>query len=188
MDKKLRLIRLLHEKSFRTGRFTLASGKTSNYYIDVRATSTDPEGAALIGDLLLDRLERLGGADALAGMVLGAVPVVMAAVARSIDHGKPVSALLVRKEAKGHGTGKRVEGVIRPGMKVLVVDDVATTAGSTLSTVDAILAEVPDAQIIGLIAVVDRLEGGLEACADRGYKLDSLVTVEELFALGEHPA
>jgi orotate phosphoribosyltransferase len=188
MDRKRRLLALLHEKSFRTGHFVLASGKTSNFYIDVRTTSTDPEGAALIGDLLLDRIEALGGADAIAGMVLGAVPVVMSAVARSLDRGRPVSALLVRKEAKGHGAGKRVEGAIRPGMRVLVVDDVATTGGSTLATLDAVLAEAPEVKIVGVIAVVDRNEGGREAVAARGYRLDNLVTVDELKALGERPA
>ena len=124
---------------------------------------------------------------AIAGMVLGAVPVAMAAVARSADRGKPVSALLVRKETKGHGRGKRVEGSIRPGLRVLIVDDVATTAGSTLQTVDAVLAEVPEAEIAAVVAVVDRNEGGREACAERGYQLRSLVTVDELFALGENP-
>jgi len=187
MDKRDRLVRLLHERSFRTGRFVLTSGKESNYYIDVRATSTDPQGAALIGDLLLDLADELGGVDAIAGMVLGAVPVAMAAVARSADRGKPVSALLVRKEAKGHGRGKRVEGSIRPGLRVLVVDDVATTAGSTLQTVDAVLDEVPEAEIAAVVAVVDRNEGGREACAERGYQLRSLVTVDELFALGDNP-
>jgi len=188
MDKKTRLLALLHEKSFRTGHFVLASGKTSNFYIDVRNTSTDPEGAALIGDLLLEHLDRLGGADAVAGMVLGAVPVVMSAVARSLDHGRPVSALLVRKEAKGHGAGKRVEGVIRPGMRVLVVDDVATTGSSTLGALDAVLAEVPDVKIVGIVAIVDRNEGGREAVAARGYRLENLVTVDELKALGDRPA
>ncbi len=188
MDKKERLLRLLHEKSFRTGSFVLASGKTSNFYIDVRNTSTDPAGAALIGDLLLELIDRLGGADAVAGMVLGAVPVVMSAVARSMDYGKPVSALLVRKEAKGHGAGKRVEGLVRPGMRVLVVDDVATTGSSTLGALDAVLAEVPEVQVIGVVAVVDRNEGGREAVAARGFELQRLVTVDELFALGERPA
>lgn len=188
MDKREQLARLLHDRSFRTGEFVLTSGKTSNYYIDVRATSTDPQGAALIGDLLLDLVAELGGADAIAGMVLGAVPVAMAAVARSLDAGRPLHALLVRKEAKGHGRGKRVEGVIRPGMRVLIVDDVATTAGSTLATVEAVLAEVPQAEIIGLVAVVDRNEGGREACTAQGYQLRSLVNVDELFALGDRPA
>ncbi|HPQ71374.1 MAG TPA: orotate phosphoribosyltransferase [bacterium] len=187
MNKREELIALLHEKSFRTGEFTLTSGKKSNYYIDVRATSTDPRGAALIGDLLLERIASLGGVDAVAGMVLGAVPVVMGAVARSVDAGAPVSALLVRKEAKGHGRGKRLEGTITPGMRVLIVDDVATTAGSTLKTIEAVLDEVPAAKIVGVVAVVDRNEGGREAVADAGYELTALVTVDELFALGERP-
>lgn len=187
MNKRRELIALLHEKSFRTGEFVLTSGKKSNYYIDVRATSTDSRGAALIGDLLLERIAALGGVDAVAGMELGAVPVVMGAVARSVDAGSPVSALLVRKGTKGHGRGKRVEGAIKPGMRVLIVDDVATTAGSTIKTIEAVLDEVPAAQIAGVIAVVDRNEGGREACAAAGYELTSLVTVDELFALGEHP-
>jgi orotate phosphoribosyltransferase len=185
MDKRRRLLELLHERSFRTGHFVLTSGKTSNYYIDVRATSTHCEGSALIGDLLLAIVAEAGGADAIAGMELGAIPVVMGAVARSCDAGRPVSALLVRKEAKGHGAGKRVEGEIRPGMRVLVADDVCTTAGSTIKTIDAVLAEIPEVKIVGVCAVVDRNEGGREALAARGYELRSLVNVKELFELGE---
>lgn len=188
MDKRQRLIEILHERSFRTGHFVLTSGKTSNYYIDVRTTSTHHEGSALIGDLLIDLLKELGGADAIAGMELGAVPVVMGAVARSYDAKMPVCGILVRKEAKGHGAGKRVEGIIRPGLRVLIVDDVVTTAGSTIKTIDAILAEIPEVKIVGVAAVVDRNEGGREALAERGYALKSLVNVKELFALGERPA
>jgi orotate phosphoribosyltransferase len=188
MDKRRRLLEILHQRSFRTGHFTLTSGKTSNYYIDVRAASTHHEGAALIGDLLLEIIKEVGGADVIAGMELGAIPVAMAAVARAGDAGLKVDALLVRKEAKGHGAGKRVEGEIRPGLRVLIVDDVVTTAGSTIKTIDAVLAEVPDVQIVGVAAVVDRNEGGREALAEKGYALRSLVNVKELFGLGERPA
>jgi len=135
----------------------------------------------------LDLVTEMGGVDAIAGMELGAVPVAMGAVARAADRGMNLDALLVRKGAKGHGAGKRVEGVIRPGMRVLVVDDVATTGGSTIKTIEAVLAEVPDAQIVGVVAIVDRQEGGTENLAEAGYTLRSLVKVEELFALGEHP-
>jgi orotate phosphoribosyltransferase len=94
----------------------------------------------------------------------------------------------VRKETKDHGAGRRIEGEIKPGLKVLVVDDVVTTAGSTLETIDAVLAEIPGVQIVGVAAVVDRNEGGREALAARGFTLRSLVNVDELFALGEKPA
>jgi orotate phosphoribosyltransferase len=188
MENRQRLRQILHDRSFRTGQFKLRSGKMSRYYIDVRLTSTHHEGAALIGDLLLDELRALGGADAVAGMALGAVPVVMAMVARSREAGRPVDALLVRKETKDHGAGRRIEGEIKPGLKVLVVDDVVTTAGSTLETIDAVLAEIPGVQIVGVAAVVDRNEGGREALAARGFTLRSLVNVDELFALGEKPA
>jgi orotate phosphoribosyltransferase len=187
MDPRTRLIQILHERSFRTGEFTLVSGKKSNYYIDVRTSSTHAEGAELIGELLLDRIEAAGGADAVAGMELGAIPVVIAAVARAHQRGIALDGLLIRKQAKGHGAGKRVEGVIRPGMRVFVVDDVVTTAGSTIKTIDAIIEEVADVKIVGVAAVVDRQEGGAEALAEQGYALDALVKVEELFALGERP-
>lgn len=188
MDKQRRLTEILHERSFRTGHFVLTSGKTSNFYIDVRATATHAEGSALIGDLLLDLLQELGGADAVAGMELGAVPVVIAAVARSHDRGAPVDGLLVRKEAKAHGVGKRLVGVARPGMKVLIVDDVVTTAGSTLKTVEAVREEIPDVEIVGVACVVDRQEGGAALLAEKGYALRPLVTIDHLVALGERPA
>lgn len=188
MDKRQRLVEVLHERSFRTGHFVLVSGKTSNYYIDVRATSTHHEGAELIGDLLLDKIVALPRVDAVAGMELGAIPVVMSVVARARQSGRSVDGLLVRKEKKGHGEGKQVEGVISPGMKVMVVDDVATTGGSTLKTIEAVLREVPDVEIVGVAAVVDRNQGGRENLAEAGYRLETLVEVNDLFALGERPA
>jgi len=188
MNKQQRLTEILHERSFRTGHFVLTSGKTSNFYIDVRATATHAEGSALIGDLLLDLLAELGGADAVAGMELGAVPVVIAAVARSHDRGAPVDGLLIRKEAKAHGVGKRLVGVIRPGMRVLVVDDVVTTAGSTLKTITAVQEEIPGVSIVGVACVVDRQEGGAALLAENGFTLRPLVTLEQLAALGERPA
>lgn len=187
MNKREDLVRLLHRRSFRTGEFVLTSGQTSTFYIDVRTSSTHPEGAALIGDLLLDIVREAGGADAIAGMELGAVPVVMAAVARSQQAGVPVNGLLVRKATKEHGKKLRVEGEIKPGLRIVIVDDVVTTAGSTIKTIDAVLDEVPAAQIVAVVAVVDRQEGGREALAAHGYNLQALVTVEELFALGDNP-
>lgn len=172
---------LLLEKSVRTGTFTLASGKQSDLYIDCRMTALDPFGARLIGDIGWHAVrskihsEHLR-VDAIGGMTLGADPISLAiGMASAGQH--PEEALqvfTVRKEPKGHGAGKQIEGNFQEGQNVIVVDDVITTGGSTLKAIDAIERE--GGKIAFCVVLVDREEGGREAIEARGVHVIPLFT------------
>jgi orotate phosphoribosyltransferase len=174
-----RLIRLLQRDALRTGSFTLASGRTSHYYVDGRAVTLSAEGAALIGAGVLDLLDDLPDVQALGGLTLGADPIVGAALAVAGSRGRTeLRGFLVRKEAKGHGTGKLVEGPLTPGMTVAIVDDVATTGGSSLQAVDAV--EAMGCRVARVIAVLNRLEGAGAAFVARGLDFRALLTIRDL--------
>jgi orotate phosphoribosyltransferase len=175
------LKKLLLEKSVRTGTFTLASGKQSDLYIDCRMTALDPFGALLIGELGWHAVrskihsEHLQ-IDAIGGMTLGADPISLA-VGMSSASKHPTEALqvfTVRKEPKGHGAGKQIEGNFKSGNTVIVVDDVITTGGSTLKAIDAIERE--GGKVAFALVLVDREEGGRKAIEDRGIHVISLFT------------
>ena len=155
--------------------FTLASGKTSPFFFDIRMVALDAEGAALIAQSIL---ERLGDADvdAIGGIELGAVPIVSAVVALSWS-GRPLSGLVVRKTAKERGTRKEIEGHVREGAKVVLVEDVTTTGGSVIQAARAVRAHGCTAARV--ITVVDRLEGAAENLAAEGLALESLYTRED---------
>ena len=169
-DLKRRLARLLMEKSYREGDFTLASGKKSDYYFDCRVTSLSAEGSWLIGTLFNAMLEDLAIAG-VGGMSLGADPLVSSVTVISQSLGRPLNGLLVRKQAKGHGTGRFVEGVdnFAPGASVAMLEDVVTTGGSLLLACD----RVADCglKIAITCCILDREEGGREALAAAGYNL-----------------
>lgn len=175
------LKKLLLEKSVRTGTFTLASGKQSDLYIDCRVTAMDPFGANLIGDIGWHAVrskihsEHLK-VDAIGGMTLGADPISLAVgMTSAVKH--PAEALqvfTVRKEPKGHGAGKQIEGNFKAGDSVVVVDDVITTGGSTLKAIDAIERE--GGRIAFCLVLVDREEGGREAIEARGVHVIPLFT------------
>ena len=175
------LKKLLLEKSVRTGSFTLASGKQSDLYIDCRVTAMDPFGANLIGDIGWHAVrskihsEHLK-VDAIGGMTLGADPISLAVgMTSAVKH--PAEALqvfTVRKEPKGHGAGKQIEGNFKAGDSVVVVDDVITTGGSTLKAIDAIERE--GGRIAFCLVLVDREEGGREAIEARGVHVIPLFT------------
>jgi len=182
-DPKLRrrLEEILLQLSFKVGSFTLASGKTSDYYVDCRTTTLDPEGADLTARLLFERVQSLGQkVDSVGGLTLGADPMVAALIVRSQIEGSPIRGFIVRKEAKGHGRGRLVEGNLRKGDKVVILEDVVTTGGSALQAIAA--AEAEGAQLVEVMAVVDREEGGREALAAKGYTLFALFTASELKA------
>lgn len=183
MSAKLeRLVELVHDLAFRVGKFRLASGAESDFYVDVRMVATHPEGAALIGDLLLGRIAALSPRPAaIGGLALGAVPVAMAVTARSAQAGLPLAAFIARKEAKEHGTGRRIEGHLRDGDPIVIVDDTVTTGGSTLQSVDVVMEACPNCRIVGVFAVVDREEGGRERITARGLPFEALVTRTDLF-------
>src|SRR4051812_28054892 len=128
-DRKARLKKILVEKSYLTGDFILASGLPSKVFFDVKMTSLDPEGAWLAADLILDMLEGQN-IDAVGGMAIGACPIVSAICVRSFDRGTPIPCFYVRDKVKDHGTRKRTEGFdIQKGMRVAIIDDVATKGG-----------------------------------------------------------
>ena len=179
------LKKLLLQKSVRTGNFTLASGKQSDLYIDCRVTALDPFGALLIGDLGWHAVrskihsEHLK-IDAIGGMTLGADPISLAVGMASATK-NPTEALqvfTVRKEPKGHGAGKQIEGNFKSGDTVIVVDDVITTGGSTLKAIDAIERE--GGKIAFCLVLVDREEGGRQAIEARGVHVISLFTRSSL--------
>ena len=159
-----RLRTLLREHSLKFGDFTLTSGKKSRFYFDSKQTTLLPEGAYLTAAQLLKTLGENGvKAEALGGMTLGADPIVCPAAALSHLEGSPMAAFIVRKEAKGHGAGNRIEGLPKPGTPVVIVDDVVTTAGSTLRAIEA--AEEAGLEVVAVVCLVDREEGGTEKLA-----------------------
>src|SRR5438309_1155545 len=174
-----RLIALLKRDALRTGTFTLASGRTSHYYVDGRKVTLSAEGAAEVGSGVLELMADLPGVQAIGGLTMGADPIVGATLAVAGSRGRAgLLGFLVRKEAKGHGTGKLVEGPIAPGIDVVIVDDVATTGGSSLQAVDAV--EAMGCRVSRVIVVLDRLEGAARAFQARGLDFRSMVTIRDL--------
>jgi len=178
-DERGPLIALLKRDALRTGSFTLASGRSSHYYVDGRKITLSAEGAAILGAGILDLLVDLPDVAAVGGLTMGADPIVGATLALAAAGGRPnLRGFLVRKEAKAHGTARRVEGPIEPGMTVVIVDDVATTGGSSLLAVDAV--EAMGCKVCRVIAVLDRLEGAAAAFKARGLDFRALVTIRDL--------
>ena len=176
------LARLLAERSARRGEFKLSSGRTSTLYIDARLTTMSPEGLALLGPEGLAAIEGAGwNVAAVGGLTLGADPVSYAISYASALAGRPLRAFTVRKEAKAHGTGRLIEGPFRSGDRVAIVEDVITTGGSALRA----LAAVREAggEVAGVLALVDREEGGREAIEEAGVPVASLVRASEIVAL-----
>lgn len=175
---KRKLIEILKKKSVITNvSRVLASGRTSNYYIDAKMTTLDPFGANLVGHLILDVLKPFE-LDAIGGYTLGADPIVSVVSALSAETERPLPAFIVRKEPKKHGERKMIEGPFKDGWKVAVVDDVVTSGGSTLKACRAV--EDAGGEVIVALCVVDRLEGGRENLEKSGYKFISLLTREDL--------
>jgi orotate phosphoribosyltransferase len=178
-DQNKELLDLIRERSVRFGDFTLTSGKKSHYYIDARLTTLDPKGAYLIGNIVLDMLGKQGiKPDAVGGLSLGADPISTAVSLISFTRDEPLRALMIRKETKKHGMGKRVEGNLVAGDSVLIVEDVISTGGSTLTAIKAI--EDEGARVVLVVALVDRLMGGREAIESEGYTVEVLYSIKEI--------
>lgn len=172
---------MLAERSARSGHFTLASGRQSTLYVDARLTTMSPDGLALIGPLALQVLHDTGwNVEAVGGLTLGADPVSYAIAYASAATSLPVRAFTIRKEAKKHGTGQLIEGPFRSGDHVAVIEDVITTGGSALRAVEAIRAA--GGIVVGVLALVDREEGGREVLQEAGLPIVSLVSARELIA------
>ncbi len=182
---KIELAKLLYEKSYKEGDFTLASGKKSSYYFDGRQTALNPKGSWLIGNLFNHLLKDVPNLNAVGGMTLGADPLVTATSLIGFEKGKDIAAFIVRKEAKGHGTGNYIEGLgnIPKGSRVAMLEDVVTTGGSLLKACE----RVKDAglEIVAVAAILDREEGGKEKIQEAGYNLLSLFTRSELVELAK---
>lgn len=179
MTHREQLAAILRAKSIKRGDFTLASGKKSSYYLDCRLTTLDPEGALQTGYCVLELLDEMGiQPDAIGGLSMGADPVVSAAIVVSALEHRPLQGFLVRKEAKGHGRKKQIEGMEETqGKRVAIVDDVCTTGGSTLEAIEASTRE--GCEVIAVISLVDREEGGSEMLRAK-YNYRSVFTAREL--------
>jgi orotate phosphoribosyltransferase len=177
--ERLRLIELLQRDALMRGTFTLASGRTSHYYVDGRKVTLSAEGAALIGAGVLEQLAGRPEIKALGGLTLGADPIVGATLALAPAAGLGhLRGFLVRKRAKTHGTGNLIEGPLEPGSTLAIVDDVATTGASSLQAVEAVQAIGCTVAVV--IAVLDRLEGAAAAFAARGLPFQPLITIRDL--------
>jgi orotate phosphoribosyltransferase len=165
-----RLVELLRERSFERKRVTLASGRESDFFIDCKQTILTAEGHALVGELMFEALDGLPRCEAVAGVELGGCPLASAVSLVSFLRGRPLDALYVRKDVKDHGSRKLVEGdrSLRPGLPVVILEDVITTGGSTLKAVAKLRSAGAD--VVGVVALVDRLEGGAEAIRAGGAR------------------
>lgn len=173
------LLRMLAERAYRRGSFTLASGRTSEHYVNCKPVSLSGRGLALLGALMLEQVEP--AAAAVAGLTLGADPLVSAVALQAALAGRDLDALIVRKEAKGHGTGAWLEGPLpAAGSRITVLEDVVTTGGSALKAVHQL--REAGYVIAQVVAIVDRQEGGAEAMAAAGLELRSLFLLEEVSA------
>jgi orotate phosphoribosyltransferase len=182
MTEHSTLIALLAERSAKRGEFTLASGKQSTFYIDARLTTMSPEGLSLIGPLAHSVLGASDWrVDAVGGLTLGADPISYAISYASAQSDHPLRAFTVRKEAKGHGTSRLIEGPFRRGDRVAVIEDVITTGGSALRAIDAVQAA--GGIVAGVLALVDREEGGRQTIERTGVRVVALVTAGQIMGV-----
>ncbi|MEX0842979.1 MAG: orotate phosphoribosyltransferase [Gemmatimonadota bacterium] len=184
----MRLLELLIERSLSLGTFTLASGATSSYYIDARRTTMSAEGQALVGRVALETIRSAGiDVEWIGGLTMGADPISYAIAHRSWVEDHPLNAFSVRKEVKEYGTTRQIEGGLPSGARVLVVEDAITSGGSALRAIDAVRSH--GAHVLGLLALVDREEGGRQVIEDLGIPVTRLFTASELLlAAGEDPS
>ncbi len=179
MTERDELLELIIRHSFERRKVTLSSGKESDFYLDLRTTMMRPRGIELGGKLLFERLQAGARVDAVGGMVVAAVPVVSAVLLAAARGGDTdLLGFFVRKEAKKHGLGKRIEGAFAAGQIVALVEDTMTTGGSTLEALDAVLAA--GAKVARVLCIVDRGEGAADAFRARGLELESLFSRRDL--------
>ena len=172
-----RLHELIRERALKFGDFVLASGQRSSYYIDGKQITLDSEGAWILAQLILELIADLP-VDAVGGMAIGADPITGAVLAAAAAQGKPLRGFMVRKEPKQRGTMKQVEGPLRQGDKVAIIEDVITTGGSSLKAIEAVRREA-GAEVLCVVAMVDRLQGARENLASEGIELRSIFTIRD---------
>ena len=158
--------------AFLTGEFTLTSGRKSNYYIDGKRITLSPEGAYLVGKVIFSELVKTR-VDAVGGVATGAYPMVTAVALVSQLEGKPIPAFIVREVAKEHGTMRQIEGHLKEGSRVAIVDDVLTTGGSVLKAIEAV--EAAKCRVVKVIVLVDRREGGSDKLQALGYDFTAIL-------------
>jgi orotate phosphoribosyltransferase len=170
---------LLVERSVSRGDFVLSSGQRSTYYIDARKTTMSAAGLGIIGRLGLAAIRTMGWApDSIGGLTMGADPVAYAIARASLDSPPAIDAFSVRKAAKEHGTRKLVEGCFVPGASTVVIEDVITSGASARQAIEAVRSA--GGKVLGVLAVVDREQGGCEAIERVGVKIAALVTTTDL--------
>jgi orotate phosphoribosyltransferase len=170
------LLALLRERAVLCGDFILTSGRRSPYYLDARLVTLSAAGSRLVGLVLLSMLP--DDIDAVAGLTLGADPIVTAVALTSAQQGRPIDGLIVRKEAKTHGAGRRIEGPWRVGLRVAIVDDTLTTGGSSLQAAQAVVEE--GGHVCGVYALIDREQGAREAIEAAGHPFYAAFTAAEI--------
>jgi orotate phosphoribosyltransferase len=175
-EKRERLRQIIQEKSFSAGGdFQLASGTGSSFYFDLKKTLFDPEGATLVADVLFEAI-RYDAVEQVGGLEIGAVPIATAVAMRSWPE-RPIRAFFVRKEAKGHGTNKLIDGQYQDGGKTILFEDVTTTGGSVMKAVDAVRKR--GGTITKIVTIVDRLEGAKANLAKEGVELAAIFTKDD---------
>jgi orotate phosphoribosyltransferase len=174
-NARSRLLALFRERAVSFGRFTLASGKESTFYINSKKAIFNSEAAWLLGEVLWQLTKDLD-VQAIGGLEIGAIPMATAVALRYHEHGRPLEAFFVRKQAKGHGSQERVEGVVKPGFRVVVIDDVFTSGSSVAQAIEEV--EKVGAQVVAVSCIVDRLEGARERLAAK-YDSRPIFTIRD---------
>ena len=168
------LIRLFHERALKFGDFTLASGKKSTYYLDGKQITLHSQGLRLVSEGLLDLLADVEF-DAIGGMSIGADPIIGGVLTAADARDRSMIGVMVRKEPKGHGTQRYIEGPVEPGMKVVVIDDVVTTGGSSILACERI--QEFGCEVVCVVGIVDRMQGGAANFAERNLPFRSLLSI-----------
>ena len=180
-DYKTKLLKCIKDQAVGVGKVKLSSGKISDLYVDAKMVTLDSEGAFLTAMVLVDLLKD-EEIDMIGGMTMGADPIVGAVAAISYLENNPIKTFIIRKQPKEHGKQKWIEGPLSNTAKIAIIDDVTTTGRSLLQSIE-IIKETTDCEIVKVITLVDRLEGGREALKQKGYDLVSIFTRKDL--LGE---
>ncbi len=181
-EHKARLAAILYEKSYLAGDFTLTSGRKSDYYFDCRQSSLHPEGAHLVGSIFFEMLKNMD-VKAVAGMTMGADPLLTATSLAAFAGGRFLPALIVRKTPKGHGTARSVEGLanVAPGDRVVMLEDVVSTGGSVIKACE--LVKEAGLVPVSIFCILNREEGAAETIEAAGYPLRSIFTRNDLLSL-----
>ena len=177
VKKKSSLLAIIKERSLKKGSFRLASGAMSDYYLDMKPTTFSPDGSALLSQIICAMLADEPDVTAIGGLELGAVPIIAAVCAES-SKGRPIFGFVVRKQRKGHGTDKKIDGNFRPNSTVVLIDDVTTKGGSVMQAVDAVREH--GAKVKKIITVVDRGEGAEGRLREAGITLVPIFTTRDV--------